>query len=161
MIEELMKILEGAKERIVSNIESEGAKASGRTGASFRVDYVDGKVRLVAGGERTAPIGTLEGGRPKGAVPQRFHEVIKEWLVVKGATIKQIPYLTDRAHKYSVQERSLIAASKNIAWSISQKGTLLHQNGGRSTIYSDVVRDIIPQIQEQVSIAVFKTIELN
>lgn len=70
----MTEILEAAKRRIQDNLAEKDINASGRTSRSFRVERYDGGVRLVMGGtaERTAPLSTLEIGRPGGSVPGGF-----------------------------------------------------------------------------------------
>lgn len=72
MIEKVVDILERAKADIQSRMASEGINASGRSSASWRVIQYDGGVRLVYGGPETAPLATLEVGRPAGNVPGGF-----------------------------------------------------------------------------------------
>lgn len=70
----VMRALENAKAQIQANMEAKNINASGRTSRSFRVERYDGGARLVMGGEpyRTAPLPTLEVGRPPGNVPGGF-----------------------------------------------------------------------------------------
>lgn len=91
--------LERAKEQIQANMASKGINASGRTSKSFRVERYDGGVRLVMGGtgQRTAPLQTLEVGRPPGNVPGGFvttkagvRDVSKtfKWILIQWAKEK-------------------------------------------------------------------------
>lgn len=74
LLGDIEKILEAAKTEIQAQMASQDINASGRTSKSFRVERYDGGVRLVMGGteERTAPLETLEVGRPAGNVPGGF-----------------------------------------------------------------------------------------
>ena len=70
--EQIVALLERAKDDIQLRMEQEDINASGRSSRSFRVVRYDGGVRLVYGGADTAPLGTLEVGRPGGNVPGGF-----------------------------------------------------------------------------------------
>ena len=74
LLGEVEKILDAAKVEIQARMAAEDINASGRTSKSFRVERYEGGVRLVMGGtaERTAPLETLEIGRPAGNVPGGF-----------------------------------------------------------------------------------------
>lgn len=91
--------LERAKEHIQANMATKGINASGRTSKSFRVERYDGGVRLVMGGtgQRTAPLQTIEVGRPPGNVPGGFvttkagvRDVSKtfKWILIQWAKEK-------------------------------------------------------------------------
>lgn len=72
LLSRIEAMLEAAKADIQSEMAAKDINASGRTSASFRVERYDGGVRLVMGGDRTAPLETLEVGRPPGNVPGGF-----------------------------------------------------------------------------------------
>lgn len=65
-------ILQLAKDDIQRRMADEDINASGRTSKSFRVVKDGDHILLVMGGERTAPLETLEVGRPAGNVPGGF-----------------------------------------------------------------------------------------
>lgn len=83
---EIEAILEKAKADIQARLESEDINATGNTSKSFRVERYDGGIRLVMGGapEKTAPLQTLEVGRPGGPVPRGFTQILVEWSIAKG-----------------------------------------------------------------------------
>lgn len=70
--DQIVALLERAKDDIQLRMEQEDINASGRSSRSFRVVRYDGGVRIVYGGADTAPLGTLEVGRPGGNVPGGF-----------------------------------------------------------------------------------------
>ena len=70
--EQIVGLVEKAKAEIQTRMEQEDINASGRSSRSFRVVRYDGGVRLVYGGADTAPLCTLEVGRPGGNVPGGF-----------------------------------------------------------------------------------------
>ena len=72
LLDRIAVILDAAKADIQSEMVAKGINASGRTSASFRVERYDGGIRLVMGGKDTAPLETLEVGRPGGNVPGGF-----------------------------------------------------------------------------------------
>lgn len=69
---------------IVAAIESNGITASGRTQQSLQVVQYEGGVKLIAAAGNRAPIPTLEIGRPAGAVPKNFTDIIVQWSKDKG-----------------------------------------------------------------------------
>lgn len=100
---QITQILIAARDEVQSNMQSQGVNATGATSDSIRVEDYDGGVRLVGGvdadkvvsgaprGEDvttwlTAPMPTLETGRPAGAVPKGFYYIIKQWTRDKGIT---------------------------------------------------------------------------
>jgi len=120
---EILRILEDAKNEIVSNIEASGITASGRTQKAIKVVERDGHFLLLKEAGNNAPIETLESGRPSGKVPKNFNAIILEWMQDKGIVATLVPYLTNRKHKYTVEERSQRIAAASIAHSIYINGT--------------------------------------
>lgn len=72
LLDRVEGILDAAREEIQGEMARKDIDASGRTSRSFRVERYDGGVRLVMGGKDTAPLETLEVGRPGGNVPGGF-----------------------------------------------------------------------------------------
>ena len=74
VVDKAAAIMEKAKAEIQAMMAAEDINASGRTSKSFRVERYGSGIRLVMGGtgERTAPLETLEVGRPGGNVPGGF-----------------------------------------------------------------------------------------
>ena len=101
-IDGVAEILELAKQEIQEEMAAKGINASGRTSRSFRVERYENGARLVMGGtaERTAPLETLEIGRPGGNVPggfritkagvrdvsNTFKAILVQWAKEKGIT---------------------------------------------------------------------------
>lgn len=142
MKDKIRNILEQAKEQIKLNLDVENINASKRTSDSLQVVEYDGGVKLVIGGEDTAPLSTLEIGRPGGAVPFNFTEIIKQWIIDKGLSTNPIPYVrqpSDRWQpKYTPEERGLNAAAGAIVQKIKTIGTDRHIQP-RNDIYSNIV----------------------
>lgn len=99
---QVVSILERAKIAIQAKMDEKNINASGRTSASLRVETYDGGVRLIIGGEKTAPLATLEVGRKGGKVPQGFAAIIEQWSKDKGIVFateskrRSFAYLTAR-----------------------------------------------------------------
>jgi len=71
--ESIVKVLEQTREEIRANMAAKDINASGRTSRAFAVETYQGGVRLVLKHDtRTAPLETLEVGRPGGNVPGGF-----------------------------------------------------------------------------------------
>lgn len=135
MIEICERILEKAREDIVANMEAKDINATGRTAASFRVERYDGGVRLVMGGENTAPLQTLE----VGVAPEEAHKnmqtlvaVLYEWSKAKGIQFDKEG--RRRSFAYLLGRR------------IQQKGTLRHMSP------EDVYTSIVLQVADDVRI---------
>lgn len=131
--DDIIRILEEAKEAIRQNMATEGINATGNTSASFRVERYDGGVRLVMGGteEKTAPLATLEVGRPGGPVPKGFTQILYEWSIAKG-----IPFDKDsrrRSFAYLLGRR------------IRREGTLRHMQP--VDVYTTIVLDVADRVK--------------
>lgn len=72
LVDGIATILELAKQDIQREMEAKDINASGRTSRSFRVVIEADRIALVMGGPDTAPLTTLEVGRPAGNVPGGF-----------------------------------------------------------------------------------------
>ena len=159
VVEELTQL----RERIVANMISQGAVASGRTIASLVVQPTEGGAELVS--QQKMPFGVLETGRRAGKIPLGLNAIIRQWMQDKGLRGTPIPYKTTRPHKYTPQERGDIAMAGAIAHTIATKGTRLFRNGGRDTIYSNEIPVTIERINERVvgllSASVDAMIDLN
>lgn len=79
-------ILEKAAEEIKSNLEAKGINATGRTSRAIKVRRIASGFQLgkFPDGEQTAPLQTLEIGRPAGKVPRCFKFIIWDWMDAKG-----------------------------------------------------------------------------
>lgn len=136
------ELLEDAKQRIQDNLATKGINASGRTSRSFRVERYDGGVRLVMGGtsERTAPLSTLEVGRPGGNVPGGFR-VTKAGIVDVSNTFKAI--LVRWAKEKGIADFGWGAATM-LGRRIADRGTNRHLNP------EDVYTSVVMQTAEEV-----------
>lgn len=131
---EIVNILEELKLKIQANLSTQNIDASGRTSSSFRVDVYDGGVRLVMGGEKTAPLETLEIGRPGGKVPAGFTEILKQWSIDKGLNFG------------SEAERTSFAYL--LGRKIQREGT--QRNKIHSDVYSTLVNETVPKIKDSI-----------
>lgn len=156
--ENILNILEKAKNDIVANIQDAGITASGRTEKSLQVIERDGHLLLIKGEGENAPFETLEIGRPKGAVPKGFNEIILEWIRVKGLSVTIVPYKTNRPHKYSEKERSERMLAGAIAYNIKENGTERSRNN-RDDIYTPVLEETVKSISQIAVESVIKTIK--
>ena len=126
----LQEELEALRRNIISNHTRAGQKASGRTAASLHVEVSeDGGVLY---GRK--PFGTLETGRKAGRVPQNFQQIIIKWMADKGIKPAPIPYLTNRPHKYTPEQRGVLRMSYFVAKKIRETGTKLFRDGGRADV---------------------------
>lgn len=136
LLGECQVILERAKAAIQAQMEYQGVNATGNTSRSFRVERYEGGVRLVMGGEDypTAPLQTLEVGRPGGNVPRGFTDILAEWSRAKG-----IQFPTEsrrRSFAYLLGRR------------IQREGTLRHSNP--VDVYSSIITDAANSIEADI-----------
>ena len=136
------ELLEDAKQRIQDNLATKGINASGRTSRSFRVERYDDGVRLVMGGtaDRTAPLSTLEVGRPGGNVPGGFR-VTKAGTVDVSNTFTAI--LVRWAKEKGIADFGWGAATM-LGRRIADRGTNRHRN------HDDVYTSVVMQTAEEV-----------
>ena len=151
----VLQELELLRTRIIANMRTAGAVASGRTIASLRVVPTDGGAALVTTGRM--PFGALETGRRGGRVPQGFTQVILDWMRSKGIQAQVSG------------KRSQESADRSLAYLISRKiareGTSLFRRGGRNTIYSQEIPKTIAAIDAKIGVSfgayVDESIKLN
>ena len=155
--------LETLRQRIIQNIQSAGAVATGKTIQSIYVERrADGGALKFHG---SMPFGVLETGRKGGKVPMMFSTIIYNWMQTKGIHGLPMPYKTNRQHKYaSAQERGDWSMASAIARTIARSGTKLYRDGGRTNIYSNEIPQTVQTIREallQLMKAQVKSIKLN
>ena len=110
--------LEDLRKRIISNIDSTGRRASGRTSGSMHTDVSENRGILF--GRMT--FGTLETGRKSGKVPAGFYQIIKQWVIDKGISFD------------SQSERNSFAYL--VSRKIAREGTQLYRTGGEADVYN-------------------------
>jgi hypothetical protein len=142
----LQEELEKLRMNIISNHLKAGQKASGRTAASMHVEVSEDSGTLWG---RNA-FGVLETGRKAGRVPKDFQGIIMQWMKDKGIQAAPIPYLTNRPHKYTPQQRGTLRMSYLIARKIRREGTKLFRAGGRQDIYSPEIEKTIERIETRM-----------
>lgn len=150
--DEIINILEEAKNEIILNIENEGIKASGKTQKSLKVIEYDKGVRLVGGGGDAAPIGTLQYGRKPGKVPLNFIEIIVKWIEAKGIDYETIPYKRQPSERWqpkylSGDERGKYKRAYFIKKKIKKYGTLRFVNNNLN-IYTPVQKEVKDKIEK-------------
>ena len=145
---EILQILTETKDRIISNIDTEGIRASGRTQASLRVED-RGEHFVLVQGSGSAPFETLQYGRGGGRVPLGFQSIIRQWIIDKGISTTDIPYKrnpSDRWQpKYTPQERGLLAAAGAIAEKIKKSGTDRFTQPNEN-VYSQPINEAIEKL---------------
>ena len=151
--QEIVNILLEAKDEIISNIDTEGIRASGKTQKSLKVVEYENGVQLVGGGGDTAPIETLQYGRKAGKVPKGFTEIIVKWMEDKSINVKQVPYKRKPSAnwqpKYTVEERSKRIAAASIANHIKNFGTLRYRNNNLN-VYTPVVEKVKEKVGKMI-----------
>lgn len=155
--------LETLKQKIIQNIQSAGAVATGKTIQSIAVQHRPDGGALVFRGRM--PFGVLETGRKGGAVPRAFASIIYQWMQAKGVHASPMPYKRNGLHKYAnAQERGDYTMASAIAHTIAKSGTRLFRQGGRDTIYSKEIPQTVATIKDAVlklAVTEVKSIKLN
>lgn len=130
-------------ERIKSNLDTTGTTASGRTKDSIEVVALDGELTIY--GRRFFE--GVETGRPAGKIPYRFQDIIRQWMDDKN--------VADQFGQKEWQKRN---AAYLIAQKIKDSGTKLYRDGGRDDIYTNVITEMLPELEEKLTIAVKESI---
>lgn len=138
--------LEGLRKRIVSNIDSSGRKASGRTAESMRIEITKQGGILFG----RAAFSTLETGRKPGNVPAGFYQIIQQWVIDKGFSFDSLSQRNSFAYLVSRK--------------IAKEGTSLYRNGVNDDVYTHEIPDTIDRIKECIGILMnvkVESIKLN
>lgn len=130
-------------DRIKSNLDTTGTTASGRTKDSIEVVAIDGELTIY--GRRFFE--GVETGRPAGKIPYRFQDIIRQWMSDKA--------IEDQFGQKEWQKRN---AAYLIAQKIKDSGTQLYRNGGRDDIFSNVINEMLPELEEKLAFAVKESI---
>lgn len=123
MKEYILKELELWISQIRTNIDREGANASGKARRSLRVNVDGNKYQIVACDYFPMLESGYDGKNPP--APRNFSTIIEQWTRDKGMTFQD------------EEERKDVAG--RIAYFIQENGTKLHRQGGRTSIYTDVI----------------------
>lgn len=134
----IVSILQAAENAIRSNMESKGINASHRTEQSLRTEAYNGGARLIIGGDDTAPLETLEIGRPAGAVPHGFAYIIWDWMQAKGIASGMSP-------KDQFRIAGAIAYGK-----IAKVGTDRYMQ--HEDVYSTIVNETAEKLKQQIGL---------
>lgn len=148
VLDRVETILNEARDAIRAEMASKGINATGNTSKSFRVERYDGGIRLVMGGESfpTAPLETLEVGRPGGNVPGGFR-MTKAGVLDVSNTFKAI--LVEWAKDKGIADFGWGRATM-LGRRIAAEGTLRHKSP--VNVYSQAVFDARNKIVQEVSV---------
>lgn len=119
--------------KIQSNLESTGTNASGRTSESLEYT-VDSDGLTIYGRQYFQGV---EKGRPGGGIPYNMTDIIRQWMTDKG--------IEDQFGTTESQKRS---AAYLIGNYIKEHGTQLYRKGGREDIYTNVLEEEVPKLEE-------------
>lgn len=73
-----------------------------------------------------------------------------QWMKDKGIHGTPIAYKTNRAHKYTPEQRGDMSMASAIAHMIATKGTKLHRAGGRADVYSHVIPETMKRLSDRL-----------
>lgn len=145
--EQIKSILDDTKKEIQRRMQEEGENASGRTSLSMRVQKDGTKISLIGGGDssrwggKTAPIETLQIGRPPGGDYKKLCPIIVRWTVDKNFSIN--------ASSPKEEDSIRWAISTVIAKKIVTQGTERHRR--HVDIYTTPVSEAADKIRKIVS----------
>lgn len=153
-IEEMNKVLsEWAEEvidRIKYNLDFTGTTASGKTKDSLRyeveTDEFGGKLTIFG----RQYFQGVEEGRPAGRIPYKFQDIIRQWM-----SDKKIE------NQFGEKEWQKRNAAYLIAQKIKDSGTMLYREGGITTIYTDTITEMLPELKEKMGVILRETILRN
>lgn len=148
VVDKVASIMEEAMREIQARMESEDINASGRSSASLRVERYGSGVRLVYGGQDTAPLETLEIGRPGGNVPGGFRTT-KAGVLDVSNTFKAIliQWAADKGIADFGWGRATMLGRR-----IAKEGTLRHTNP--VDVYTDAILKAKAEINKMVEVTV-------
>lgn len=157
VLDRVEAILNEARDAIRAEMAAKDINATGNTSKSFRVERYDGGIRLVMGGESfpTAPLETLEVGRPGGNVPGGFR-MTKAGVLDVSSTFKAI--LIEWAKAKGISDFGWGRATM-LGRRIAEEGTLRHKSP--VNVYSQAVTDAVAKISDAVTVIVTKKIHDN
>ena len=149
---EIIQVLEDAKAEIITNIDTQKVKASGRTQKSIVVEDRGESIVLVQlPHEKVAPFTTLQFGREAGKVPMGFAKIIEQWIIDKKIKVDPIPYVRQPSDKwkpkYTPVQRGLMQRAGAIANGIAKKGTQRNTTPNME-IYTQPLKKAIQRIAE-------------
>lgn len=150
--QQIIQILTDTKDKIISNIDTQGIRASGRTQESLKVeDRGENLVLIQAATDKAAPFETLQYGRPGGKVPMGFASIIRQWIIDKGIQTQPIPYKRQPSArwqpKYTPEIRGQMAAAGAIVDKIRRIGTNRHA-APNENVYSQAISEAIEKIEK-------------
>ena len=134
---------EGVISGIRQNLDSTGTTASGRTKESLRYVVDNGTLTIFG----RPYFRSVEQGRGPGGIPYRFQDIIRQWMDDKGI-----------AGKFGETESQKRSAAYMIGQFIKNNGTKLYREGGRTDIYSSVISEEMPKLNEMLTASITETI---
>lgn len=137
--EVLAQWADGVIKKIQGNLESTGTNASGRTSSSLEYTVEGGELTIYG----RKYFQGVEQGRPGGKIPANFTDIIRQWATDKGIITQ-----------FGSTEREQRSVSAAIAWFIRKNGTSLYRKGGRTDIFSNVLDEELPKLEEKLSLKV-------
>lgn len=150
-IEEMNNVLrEWAEDVIVKiqdNLDTTGTTASGKTKESLRyeleTDEYGGKLTIYG----RQYFQGVEEGRPAGGIPYKFQDIIRQWM-----SDKKIE------NQFGEKEWQKRNAAYLIAQKIKDSGTMLYREGGITTIYTDTITEMLPELKEKMGVILRESI---
>lgn len=149
--DDMTKILSEWAENVIiqiqDNLDSTNTTASGRTKDSLRYEISDDEFSQTLRIYGRPYFQGVEEGRGAGKVPFKFTDILFQWATDKGI----ITQFGDTESK----QRSVLYV---VGQSIKAHGTRLYREGGRNDIFSNVINEELPKLEDDVSFFVKQSI---
>lgn len=149
--DDMTKILSEWAENVIiqiqDNLDSTNTTASGRTKESLRYEISDDEFSQTLRIYGRPYFQGVEEGRGAGKVPYKFTDILFQWATDKGI----ITQFGDTESK----QRSVLYV---VGQSIKHHGTQLYREGGRLDIYTNVINEELPKLEDDVSFFVKQSI---
>jgi hypothetical protein len=147
-IDELEKITAECITDIQKRMKDTKTNASGNTSAGIYSEVSSYQIQIFS---NRGGFSNVEAGQYPGKRPKNFREIMKQWIIDKGLTIKPMPY----SSKYkgfkmfsSAQDRGLHYAAGAMAYTNAKKGSRLYRSGGRSDVFSPSVENLFNKVAD-------------
>lgn len=149
--DDMTKILSEWAENVIiqiqDNLDSTNTTASGRTKDSLRYEISDDEFSQTLRIYGRPYFQGVEEGRGAGKVPYKFTDILFQWATDKGI----ITQFGDTESK----QRSVLYV---VGQSIKAHGTRLYREGGRLDIFTNVINEELPKLEDDVSFFVKQSI---
>lgn len=139
-VDDIDKILSEWAENVViqikDNLDSTGTTASGKTKESLRYEAENGNLTIYG----RQYFQGVEIGRGAGKIPYKFQDILYDWAEAKGIL-----------SNFGDTEKQQRSALYMVGQFIKEHGTELWRGTPRTDIYTDLINDELPKLEEELA----------